>query len=112
MNISVTPGSGFDPNSPQFATANKSCKRFIPKSGSSIGNTTITTAEQTDYLKSASCMRAHGILNFPDPSFSGGSVDFTTTTPIDTTSTQYEAALTICQKLIPAGLPYSSGNGS
>ena len=57
-------------------------------------------------------MRSHGVPNFPDPSFEDNSVEFNETTPIDTNSPQYKSALATCQKLIPAGLPYSSTSGS
>jgi hypothetical protein len=78
----------------------------LPDNGVPSG--TITPADQADYLKAATCMRSHGVPNFPDPVFENGSVTFTVRTPIDTSSSQYESALATCQKLIPAGLPYSS----
>jgi hypothetical protein len=56
--------------------------------------------------------RTHGIPNFPDPTFEDNSVEFNTTTPIDTNSSGYKGALATCQKLIPAGLPYGSTSGS
>ena len=76
------------------------------------GEQTITPADQADYLKAAACMRSHGIPDFPDPTFQDNSVTFNTRTPIDTNSSQYKSALATCQKLIPAGLPYSSPSGS
>jgi hypothetical protein len=57
-------------------------------------------------------MRSHGITNFPDPTFQNSGVAFNTRTPIDADSPQYERALVTCEKLIPAGLPYSSPNAS
>ena len=106
------PGSGVDPNSPQFTAANKACKHLVPKKGSGASGSTITPADQADYLKAAACMRSHGVPNFPDPTFQNNSVEFNTPTPIDTNSSQYKSALATCQKLIPAGLPYSSTSGS
>ncbi len=53
-------------------------------------------------------MRSHGFPNFPDPTFQDNTVTFNTPTPIDTNSPQYKSALATCQKLIPAGLPYSA----
>jgi hypothetical protein len=73
----------------------------------------LTAQDQQDYLKAAACMRSHGIPNFPDPTFSGGSVDFPIPTSIDTTSERFSQARQTCVKFIPAGLPYhGSGNGS
>jgi hypothetical protein len=73
---------------------------------------TITSADQADYLKAVTCMRSHGIPNFPDPTFEGGSVAFNTRTPIDSRTSQYKRALATCEKLIPPGLPYSSPDDS
>jgi hypothetical protein len=54
-------------------------------------------------------MRAHGIAGFPDPTFSGpGGVRFTLPAGMDANSPQFETARSICEKLIPQGLPYSN----
>jgi len=108
--IDITPGSGVDPNSPQFTAATTACKHLLPNDGKSPGGSTITPADQADYLKGAACMRSHGFPDFPDPTFHDNTVSFTTTSNIDTNSSQYQSALSICQKLIPAGLPYSSSS--
>jgi len=112
VHISASAGSGFDPNTPQYTAANKACAHLLPKKGGVSGGNTITAADQADYLKAAACMRAHGVPNFPDPTFENNSVEFSNTTPIDTNAPQYKSALATCQKLIPAGLPYSSTSGS
>jgi hypothetical protein len=112
VSINITAGSGVDPSSPQFARANKACEHLVPDKGGASGGNTITPADQADYLKAVVCMRSHGVPNFPDPSFEDNSVEFNETTPIDTNSPQYKSALATCQKLIPAGLPYSSTSGS
>ncbi len=56
-------------------------------------------------------MRSHGVPNFPDPNFSGGNVSFPIPPSTDTHSTQFNEARQTCQKLIPAGLPYSGSEG-
>ena len=77
------------------------------------GGPTLAAQEQQDYLRAAACMRSHGITNFPDPVFSGGSVHFPIPLSIDTSSTPFTQARQTCERLIPAGLPYSgSGSGS
>lgn len=108
VQINITPGSGVDPRSPQFTAAVKACAHLLPpgKVGAPGGNT-ITPADQADYLKAVACMRSHGFPKFPDPVFQDNNVTFNTTTPIDTHSAQYQRALATCDKLIPAGLPYS-----
>ena len=108
MSININASSGIDPNSPQFIAATKACKHLLPNNGVPSAGQTITPADQADYLKGAACMRSHGFPDFPDPTFRDNTVTFTTTSPIDTNSSQYQSALTTCQKLIPAGLPYSS----
>jgi len=35
VHISATPGSGFNPNTPQYAAASKACEQLLPKKGSS-----------------------------------------------------------------------------
>jgi hypothetical protein len=108
--ITLHPGSGVDPNSPQYAAAYKACKHLLPNNGAPSQGQSITPAGQADYLKAAACMRKHGIPDFPDPTFRNGAVSFNSRTPIDTNASQYKYALAICQKLIPAGLPYSSSS--
>lgn len=105
--ISMPANSGVDPNSPQFTKANNACQKLLSKGGPS-GGQTITPAQQADYLKAAACMRSHGVPNFPDPTFQNNSVTFNAPgANIDTSSSQYKSALATCEKLIPAGLPYS-----
>jgi hypothetical protein len=108
----ITAGSDVDPNSPRFTTARNACKHLLPNNGVPVPSQgqTITPAEQADYLKAAACMRSHGISDFPDPTFQNNTVAFNSSSPIDTSSPQYERALTTCRKLIPAGLPYSSSD--
>jgi hypothetical protein len=109
VHIVITPG--LDPNSPKFTAANNACKHLLPNNGAQKGDP-ITAADQDDYLKAAACMRSHAVPNFPDPAFDDGSVTFNIQTPIDTSSSRYKSALANCQKLIPAGLPYSSSSAS
>ena len=71
----------------------------------------LTAHEQQDYLKAAACMRSHGITNFPDPTFSGGGVNFPRPASIDPSSERFIQARQTCAKLIPAGLPYSGSGG-
>jgi hypothetical protein len=95
----------------QLQTAQNDCRPLLPVGGSLSGRPTqaITAQQQQDYLKVASCMRAHGITDFPDPSFLGGSVEFEGMSQIaDFNSPQFARARHICQSLIPAGLPYNS----
>jgi hypothetical protein len=109
----IKAGSGVDPSSPQFTAARSACKHLLPSNGTPGPSPaqTFTLAERADYLEAAACMRSHGVPDFPDPTFQGSSVTFNSKTPIDTNAPQYTSAATTCQRLIPAGLPYSSSTG-
>ncbi|MBO0822970.1 MAG: hypothetical protein J2P27_03805 [Actinobacteria bacterium] len=91
-------------------SASDACANLNP---AGQGTPTLTAQQQQDYLRAAACMRAHGITNFPDPTFSGGSVHFALPASMDTSSAQFAQARQTCVRLIPPGLPYSgSGSGS
>ena len=86
------------------------CQSLLP---AVRGPAPLTAQDQQDYLRAAACMRSHGITNFPDPVFSGGTVHFPIPSSIDASSTSFTQARQTCERLIPAGLPYSgSGSGS
>ena len=111
VHIAIHPGSGVDPGSPQFNAAFKACKHLASAGkGSPPGGPTITPADQAAYLKAVACMRSHGFPKFPDPVFTANNVTFKSTTPINTNTPQYQRALATCDKLIPAGLPYSGNS--
>jgi hypothetical protein len=112
VSISTHPGDGVDPHSPRFAAAFKACRHLTGGKIGAVRGNTITPADQADYLKAVACMRSHGFPKFPEPVFQNNNVNFNTTTPIDTNSPQYQRALATCDKLIPAGLPYSGRNPS
>jgi hypothetical protein len=70
--ISITSASGLNPNSPTFRAAQAACRKELPNGGR-------PTPEQIAKVKKAAlafsaCMRAHGVHNFPDPTFTGGGV--------------------------------------
>jgi hypothetical protein len=68
-NGSIQLGSGIDPSSPSFASAQSRCQKFLPGGGFPASGTTTspTAAALAQMLKVALCMRAHGISQFPDP---------------------------------------------
>jgi hypothetical protein len=85
--------------------AGTACQNLFP-----AGQAPLTAQQQQDYLRAAACMRSHGIAGFPDPSFSGGGVHFPIPSGIDPSSPQFYQARHTCQRLIPAGLPYSASS--
>jgi hypothetical protein len=56
------------------------------------GSTTTTTVPQTSTARYVACMRAHGVIDFPDP-LPGGGFHLAG----DTASRQFEAAARACQ---------------
>jgi len=97
-------GSEVNWNSPQLRRAEQACRPLLPNPG---GAEPITAQDQVDYLKAASCMRAHGVPEFPDPVFANGGVHFPVPAGINTHSPQVLRAVATCRTLIPQGLPYS-----
>jgi len=88
-----------------FVAAANACKSLAPPPPTPQ---TITPQQQQDYLNAATCMRSHGITGFPDPVFADGGVKFPIPSGMDTNSPQFLQARQTCEKLIPAGLPYSN----
>jgi len=69
----VIQGSGIDPNSSAFQTAQKACAKYM---GKGAAPTPAQQAQaQAQALAFSKCMRSHGVTNFPDPQFgSGGAI--------------------------------------
>src|SRR5689334_13380379 len=68
--IKAGPGTGLDPNSPQFRAAQKACAKYQPKASGTFNKDQAQKME-AQALAFARCMRSHGV-NFPDPKFSDG----------------------------------------
>ncbi|MGH9919515.1 MAG: hypothetical protein ACRD6W_11715 [Nitrososphaerales archaeon] len=96
-------------NAPQFKSAMAHCRSLLPGGGE---GPTITPADKALYLKGVACMRSHGFRDFPDPTFSNNQVRFVVPASIDQNSAQFKQAVQTCERLIPAGLPYSDNGGS
>ncbi|MGA2529471.1 MAG: hypothetical protein ABSG36_09960 [Acidimicrobiales bacterium] len=84
-----------NPNSPQFQTAQHACQSLMP-------GALITPAEKaaanTKALAFAQCMRAHGIVNFPDPN-GEGVIKITSSSNLSLSTPQYDKAQSTCQNL-------------
>jgi hypothetical protein len=57
-------GTGVNPRSPAFVSAQQACVKFAP---GGRGTPTATESQYRSALTFAKCMRTHGISNFPDP---------------------------------------------
>ena len=87
----------------RLRTVEDACVNLLP-----AGPAPLTAQDQQDYLRAAACMRSHGVAGFPDPVFSSGSVSFPTPPAgFPTSSPRFIQARQTCERLIPAGLPYS-----
>ncbi len=64
--------AGIDPNSAAFQGALQACKA-LPSPWNSTGQQ-LSPAQQQAWLNWAQCIRAHGVPDFPDPTFSGSEV--------------------------------------
>lgn len=62
--IQIPSGSGINPQSPAFRSAQNACFKLLPGPGSKGPG---SEARKLQLLKLAECMRRHGISSFPDP---------------------------------------------
>jgi hypothetical protein len=83
---------------PVFSTAQKACKKLEP-------NLNYTAGEQyaafNQLLKFSTCIRAHGVSNFPDPNVGGTGVGFAIPNGLDINSQQWQFAQRACQHYAP-----------
>jgi hypothetical protein len=61
----ITPGSGINPQSPAFQSAEQACAKLNPVS--SITPRPYTASQKRAALENAQCIRQHGVPNYPDP---------------------------------------------
>jgi len=106
-------GHGPNPESSTFKAAEKACAKYQP--AGAAPSPAQTKEHQEQALKFAECMRHNGVPNFPDPKFSGNSVQ-TSLKGINPGSPQFQAAAKACQSDSPLGkhpLPtLAKGGGS
>jgi hypothetical protein len=100
--------TGVNPQSAQFQAASKACAKLAPKGGKPP-----SPAEQAKLqeqaLRFSTCMRTHGVPNFPDPQFSSSGVGIGIRigrgkggpSRIDPSSPQFKAAQKACQSIMP-----------
>jgi hypothetical protein len=67
------PSQAIDAKSPTFQSASQTCDALVP-GGSGTTRKELTPAQQQQWLDWAKCIRAHGMPDFPDPTFSGEEV--------------------------------------
>jgi hypothetical protein len=97
-------GQGVDQSSPQYISANKTCKHLLPNNG---GGPTQAQMQQAmaQALKYSKCVRSHGVPGFPDPQENGQSIQIGGGPGTDPSSPQFQRAQTACRSLLPGGPP-------
>ena len=95
-------------SSPQFASADSSCKSLAP--AGALGGRAPTTAQMNQTVKFVNCMRKHGEHDFPDP-LPNGTFQLTGgPNPIDPTAPQFKTAMISCHSLLPPGSGFGTGH--
>jgi hypothetical protein len=79
-----------------------SCAIALAACGSSHNPSGSTAASHSVALELASCMRSHGVPNFPGPGGGGGGIDLAGT-GINPQSPAFKSAQRACRHLAPAG---------
>jgi hypothetical protein len=98
-NFSFDNTNGIGLGSPQFQAADKTCRILLPNGGQP------TPAQQAQFmaqaLKFSRCMRAHGILDFPDPSSGGLTIHGGPGSDLNPGNPRFSAAQSACQRYRP-----------
>ena len=88
----------------QVSSAQNACKKYAPNHGVAKS---LTPAQQQAFLNWAACIRAHGLPQFSDPTFSGGGVRISVSAGVGNPETGpspvFQAAQKACASKLPAG---------
>jgi hypothetical protein len=104
--LTIGPSAGIDPNSPKFKAAQQTCRKLLPNGGQPTP-AQIAEAQQAA-LAFSRCMRAHGVTNFPDPTFAAGGgigikIRAGSKSGLNPNNPTFQAAQRACQGLMPFG---------
>jgi len=103
-------GCGASSSSPTASpAASPSPATTIASSATSSDSGASAAQLQRDALSFATCMRANGVPNFPDPA-TGGSATFTVPGGTNPAAPAFQAARAKCEKLLPGGGPPGPGS--
>jgi hypothetical protein len=104
----ITSGQGINIKSSQYQSAARACQSLAPTQGGTPAQ------NKAAALKFSSCMRSHGVTNFPDPNAQGGFM-IGANDGINQSSPQFQHAQQACQKYMPGagggGVTSGSGGG-
>jgi len=97
--ITIDSGMGIDPGSPGFRSAQAICSKLLPNGGKP---TPAQIAQrQQQLLAFSSCMRAHGVKDFPDPSNGGLQIAVHPGSDLDPNNPTFQKAQQACRKNLP-----------
>ena len=97
--IKIDSGTGVDPSSPAFKSAQTVCSKLLPNGGQPTP-AQIAQAQQK-LLAFSACMRAHGLKDFPDPTDGGLRITVHPGSDLDQNSATFQKAQAACQKYMP-----------
>lgn len=107
--LQITGGlnSDLNPNNPLFTSAQNACKSLMPQP---------TAAQKAqalkDGLKMATCMRAHGLKDFPDPTSDGRiSINASPGSDLNPNNPLFQTAQNACGRLLPGAKSLHTSNG-
>jgi len=101
--ITIHSGMGIDPGSPAFRSARTACEKLLPNGGQP---TPAQIAQrQQQMLTFSSCMRAHGLKDFPDPSNGGLRIQVHPGSDLDPNNPTFQKAQQACQRYLPFKAP-------
>jgi hypothetical protein len=97
--------NGVGKQSPAFRSAMHTCNRLLPADRST--GTQLTERQRIAALAQATCIRDHGVPNFPDPTFpsSGGEL-IPPASGLDPASPAFKHAAAACRLTSAVGLPH------
>ena len=102
---------GLGLNSPQVTAARQACRSLAP---SGTAAQAVSPVQQRAFLAWAVCLRANGVPDFPDPTFSGTGPQFNV--PHDANAIALQQAENLCQHYLagkwPGGIPIQIRQGS
>jgi hypothetical protein len=90
---------GIDPQSSAFESASQTCNALVPGGWQTPGQQ-LTPVQQQQWLNWAKCIRAHGVPDFADPTFSGNEVRITGGEA--GISAQLQSAMDACKTRMPS----------
>jgi hypothetical protein len=109
--VEAGPGTGLDPQSPTFKSAQQACKKYQPKTSGTFDPKRAQQME-AQALAFARCMRAHGV-DFPDPKFTDGGrgVEFGGGKGSNPNDPAFQSASQTCAKNVPGASGPGPGSG-